>query len=192
MFEVFIYLALYQFSIKSSPQCGACSFQCTTKSLYCSANDLRLLYTNIRFGRRAFNSEIRSDSNHHNQYIILTLSFFYECMLLHNDNLVAMCFLLLRYYYTDILADLLGWWLSFPVLWRYLPISVPALQPACPSISSNERILNELRGVEPGWVEIIPLNRVTVQVRTWLLSAHTTNTHTVNRHIYIYTKCVAF
>lgn len=106
MFEVFIYLALYQFSIKR--QCGACSFQCTTKSLYFSANDLRLLYTNIRFGRRAFNSEIMSDSNPNNQYIIRTLSFFYKYMLLHNDNLVAMCFLLLRYYYTDILADLLG------------------------------------------------------------------------------------
>lgn len=30
--------------------------------------------------------------------------------------------------------------------------------------------------MEPGWVEIIPLKRVTVQVRTWLLSAHT-DTH---------------
>lgn len=27
--------------------------------------------------------------------------------------------------------------------------------------------------MEPGWVEIIPRKRVTVQVRTWLLSAHT-------------------
>lgn len=27
--------------------------------------------------------------------------------------------------------------------------------------------------MDPGWVEIIPLNRVTVHVRTWLLSAHT-------------------
>lgn len=27
--------------------------------------------------------------------------------------------------------------------------------------------------MDPGWVEIIPLNRVTVHVRTWLLSAQT-------------------
>ncbi|TNN43742.1 hypothetical protein EYF80_046087 [Liparis tanakae] len=37
----------------------------------------------------------------------------------------------------------------------------------------DDRILKEARGVEPGWVEIIPRNRVTVHVRTWLLSAHT-------------------
>lgn len=54
-----------------------------------------------------------------------------------------------------------------------LPISVPALQPPCPSTSSRLRILKELRGVDPGWVEIIPLKRVTVHVRTWLLSAQT-------------------
>lgn len=47
-----------------------------------------------------------------------------------------------------------------------LPISVPAAQPACPSISSSERILKEVSGVEPGWVEIMPLKRVTVHVRT--------------------------
>lgn len=69
-----------------------------------------------------------------------------------------------------------------------LPISVPALQPACPSTSSSERILNELRGVEPGWVEIIPLNRVTVQVRTWLLSAHTTSMH-AHKSIYTPSPC---
>lgn len=56
---------------------------------------------------------------------------------------------------------------------RAVPISVPALQPPCPSASSRLRILKELRGVDPGWVEIIPLNRVTVHVRTWLLSAQT-------------------
>lgn len=54
-----------------------------------------------------------------------------------------------------------------------LPISVPAPQPPRPSTSSRLRILKELRGVDPGWVEIIPLNRVTVHVRTWLLSAQT-------------------
>lgn len=43
-------------------------------------------------------------------------------------------------------------------------------------MSSKERILKEVRGVEPGWVEIMPLKRVTVQVRTWLLSAHTDDT----------------
>lgn len=47
-----------------------------------------------------------------------------------------------------------------------VPISVPALQPPCPSTSSRLRILKEVSGVEPGWVEIIPLNRVTVQVLT--------------------------
>lgn len=50
---------------------------------------------------------------------------------------------------------------------------MPALQPPCPSTSSRLRILKEESGVEPGWVEIIPLKRVTVQVRTWLLSPHT-------------------
>ena len=30
--------------------------------------------------------------------------------------------------------------------------------------------------MEPGWVEIIPLNLVTLQVRTWLYSAHTVKT----------------
>lgn len=54
-----------------------------------------------------------------------------------------------------------------------LPISVPALQPPCPSTSSRLRILKEVSGVDPGWVEIIPLKRVTVHVRTWLLSAQT-------------------
>lgn len=54
-----------------------------------------------------------------------------------------------------------------------LPISVPAAQPAWPSTSSKAKTLKEAKGVEPGWVEIIPRKRVTVQVRTWLLSAHT-------------------
>lgn len=49
-----------------------------------------------------------------------------------------------------------------------LPISVPALQPPCPSTESRARILKEANGVEPGCVEIIPRNRVTVHVRMWL------------------------
>lgn len=49
-----------------------------------------------------------------------------------------------------------------------LPMSVPALQPPCPSTESRARILKEANGVEPGCVEIIPRNRVTVHVRTWL------------------------
>ena len=52
-------------------------------------------------------------------------------------------------------------------------MSVPAAQPAWPSRSSKAKTLKDANGVEPGWVEIIPRNRVTVQVRTWLLSAHT-------------------
>lgn len=55
----------------------------------------------------------------------------------------------------------------------HLPMSVPALQPPCPSPGSRARILKEASGVEPGCVEIIPRKRVTVQVRTWLLSAQT-------------------
>lgn len=43
-------------------------------------------------------------------------------------------------------------------------------------MSSRLRILKEVRGVDPGWVEIIPLNLVTVQVLTWLLSAQTETT----------------
>lgn len=58
------------------------------------------------------------------------------------------------------------------------PISVPALQPPCPSTSSRLRILKEVSGVEPGWVEIIPLKRVTVHVLTWLLSAQTDSQQT--------------
>lgn len=52
-------------------------------------------------------------------------------------------------------------------------MSLPALQPPCPSADSNARILNEASGVEPGWVEIMPRKRVTDHVRTWLLSAQT-------------------
>lgn len=50
---------------------------------------------------------------------------------------------------------------------------MPVLQPPCPSTSSRLRILKEVSGVDPGCVEIIPLKRVTVHVRTWLLSAQT-------------------
>ena len=39
--------------------------------------------------------------------------------------------------------------------------------------SSRETILKLDRGVEPGWVEIIPLNLVTFQLLTWLYSEHT-------------------
>ncbi len=34
-------------------------------------------------------------------------------------------------------------------------------------------ILKLARGVEPGWVEIMPRKRVTLQVRTWLYSEQT-------------------
>lgn len=53
------------------------------------------------------------------------------------------------------------------------PMSLPALQPPCPSADSSARILKEASGVEPGWVEIMPRKRVTDHVRTWLLSAQT-------------------
>ena len=52
-------------------------------------------------------------------------------------------------------------------------MSLPALQPPCPSADSSARILKDASGVEPGWVEIMPRKRVTDQVRTWLLSAQT-------------------
>ena len=39
--------------------------------------------------------------------------------------------------------------------------------------SSKDTILKLARGVEPGWVEIIPLNLVTFHVLTWLYSEHT-------------------
>lgn len=52
-------------------------------------------------------------------------------------------------------------------------MSLPALQPPCPSADSSARILKEASGVEPGWVEIMPRKRVTDHVRTWLLSAQT-------------------
>ena len=38
---------------------------------------------------------------------------------------------------------------------------------------SRARTLNDARGIDPGWVDIMPRNLVTVHVRTWLLSAHT-------------------
>ena len=40
-------------------------------------------------------------------------------------------------------------------------------------VSSKLMILKEAMEVEPGWVEIIPLNLVTHQLRTWLYSLHT-------------------
>ena len=39
--------------------------------------------------------------------------------------------------------------------------------------SSKDTILKLARGVETGWVEIIPLNLVTIHVLTWLYSKHT-------------------
>ena len=39
--------------------------------------------------------------------------------------------------------------------------------------SSRETILKLALGVEPGWVEIIPLNLVTHHDLTWLYSEHT-------------------
>src|SRR4029434_8671704 len=50
------------------------------------------------------------------------------------------------------------------------PISMPAAQPACPSMSSSERIFKEESGVEPGWGEIIPRKRDTVRGLMWVLS----------------------
>lgn len=41
------------------------------------------------------------------------------------------------------------------------------------STSSSDNILNEATGVEPGCVEIMPLNLVTLHVLTWLYSLHT-------------------
>jgi len=38
---------------------------------------------------------------------------------------------------------------------------------------SMEMTLNEAKGMEPGWVLIIPRNRVTFHVRTWLYSEQT-------------------
>ena len=40
-------------------------------------------------------------------------------------------------------------------------------------VSSKLMILKEAMEVEPGWVEIIPLNLVTLHVLTWLSSAQT-------------------
>ena len=55
----------------------------------------------------------------------------------------------------------------------YGPMSLPwKLAPVGVS-SSSETILKLALGVEPGWVEIIPLNRVTHQDLTWLYSEHT-------------------
>lgn len=56
---------------------------------------------------------------------------------------------------------------------KQAPMSLPALQPPCPSADSSARILKDASGVEPGWVEIMPRKRVTDHVRTWLLSAQT-------------------
>lgn len=41
------------------------------------------------------------------------------------------------------------------------------------STASNDTILKDASGVEPGCVEIIPLKRVTRQLRTWLYSQQT-------------------
>lgn len=41
------------------------------------------------------------------------------------------------------------------------------------STSSRDTILKDATGVEPGCVEIIPRNLVTLHVRTWLYSLHT-------------------
>lgn len=41
------------------------------------------------------------------------------------------------------------------------------------STSSSDSILNEATGVEPGCVEIMPLNLVTLHVLTWLYSLQT-------------------
>ena len=41
------------------------------------------------------------------------------------------------------------------------------------SRASRDTILKLASGVEPGWVEIMPLNRVTAHVLTWLYSEQT-------------------
>lgn len=41
------------------------------------------------------------------------------------------------------------------------------------SMASKETILKLASGMEPGWVEIIPRNLVTAQLRTWLYSEQT-------------------
>ena len=40
---------------------------------------------------------------------------------------------------------------------------------------SMEMTLNDAKGIEPGCVLIMPRNRVTFHVRTWLYSEHTEN-----------------
>ena len=43
------------------------------------------------------------------------------------------------------------------------------------SISSKETTLKDAKGVEPGCVDIIPRNLVTLQVLVWLYSEQTIN-----------------
>jgi len=53
------------------------------------------------------------------------------------------------------------------------------------STSSNDNILNEATGVEPGCVEIMPLNLVTLHVLTWLYSLQTDTRNFSDRVTYM-------
>ena len=58
------------------------------------------------------------------------------------------------------------------------------------STSSSETILKDATGVEPGCVEIIPLNLVTLHVRTWLYSLHTDTRNFSDKVTCNNSKCV--
>lgn len=49
-------------------------------------------------------------------------------------------------------------------------MTLPANELGWVSCASRETTLKDARGVEPGWVEIMPRKRVTFHVRTWLYS----------------------
>ena len=64
-------------------------------------------------------------------------------------------------------------------------MSFPATSATCGSSSSSETILKEASGVEPGWVEIMPRNRVTFHVLTWLYSEQTDTRYFSDRVILV-------
>lgn len=52
------------------------------------------------------------------------------------------------------------------------------------SISSNETTLKDAKGVEPGCVEIIPRNLVTLHVLVWLYSEQTINIKKIIKNVF--------
>jgi len=58
------------------------------------------------------------------------------------------------------------------------------------STSSSDTILKDATGVEPGCVEIIPRNLVTLHVRTWLYSLHTDTRNFSDKVTCNNSKCV--